>query len=62
MMLRPVILVSGANCPPPAGAGYRSLNLSVGPFFRIISKGADKSLAFPISYLQRSQKKFSWMG
>jgi hypothetical protein len=24
--------------------------------------GADKSLAFPISYLQYNQKNFSWMG
>jgi hypothetical protein len=27
-----------------------------------IRKGADKSLAFPISYLQHNQNNFSWMG
>jgi hypothetical protein len=27
-----------------------------------IGKGADKSLAFPISYLQYNQKNISWMG
>jgi hypothetical protein len=27
-----------------------------------VRRGADKSLAFPISYLQHNQKNFSWMG
>jgi hypothetical protein len=31
-------------------------------FLMWIRRGADKSLAFPISYLQPEQKNFSWMG
>jgi hypothetical protein len=27
-----------------------------------VTQGADKSLAFPISYLQQNQNNFSWMG
>jgi hypothetical protein len=29
---------------------------------RSLRRGADKSLAFPISYLQHNQNNFSWMG
>jgi hypothetical protein len=28
----------------------------------LVHRGADKSLAFPVSYLQHSQKNYSWLG
>jgi hypothetical protein len=31
-------------------------------FYSRILRGADKSLAFHISYLQHNQKNFSWVG